>query len=60
MSAKKMGRPTDNPMPIRKGFRISEEDAKKLEYCVEHLEMSESEIIRKGIDMVYRSIKKES
>lgn len=50
--------PSDNPKSHRKSYRLSDEDMEKLHFCVEHTDMNETEIIRKGIDLVYREVKK--
>ena len=55
---KKMGRPTENPKTIVKRARRSEEDVKKLRVCCEALNLSESDVLRMGIDEVYQKIKK--
>ncbi len=55
---KKMGRPTDNPKTIVKRARMSEEDVEKLQICCKALGMSESDVLRMGIDEVYRKIKR--
>ena len=52
------GRPTEEPKNHRKGFRLSDEDIKKLKFCVEHTDMSEADVVRKGIDLVYSEVKK--
>lgn len=55
----KMGRPTDNPKDKRESFRLSSDDVRKLNYCIEHTGMTKTDIIRKGIDLVYQeTIKK--
>ena len=57
---KKMGRPytdTGNPKTIVKRARMSEEDVKKLKQCCIALGMSESDILRLGIDEIYKKIK---
>lgn len=51
------GRPTENPREERIGFRISEEESKMINYCMEHTGMSKSEILRFGIRKVYEEIK---
>lgn len=53
---KKMGRPTDNPKTIVKRARMSEEDIKKLKICSEKLKISESDVLRLGIERVYQEI----
>lgn len=55
---KKMGRPTNNPKTIVKRARMSEEDVEKLKYCCSILKLSESDVLRMGIDEVYKKIKK--
>ena len=55
---KKMGRPTENPKTIVKRARMSEEDVKKLRVCCEALNLSESDVLRMGIDEVYQKFKK--
>ena len=55
---KKMGRPTDAPKIIVKRARMSESDVEKLKECCKILKMSESDVLRKGIDEVYQKLKK--
>lgn len=52
------GRPTDDPKDSVFQIRISADDRKKLEYCVEKTGLSKAEIIRKGIREVYDGLKK--
>jgi len=52
------GRPTDEPKSNWTGFRLSDKDIEKLNFCVEQTGMSKAEIVRKGIDMVYQEINK--
>lgn len=52
------GRPTTDPKSNWTGFRLSDNDIEKLNYCVKETGMSKAEIVRKGIDMVYREITK--
>lgn len=52
------GRPTTDPKSNWTGFRLSDSDNEKLNYCAEKTGMSKAEIVRKGIDMVYREITK--
>ena len=51
------GRPTENPRETRLGFRVSEEESKMIQYCMEHSDMSKSDILRLGIQKVYKEIK---
>lgn len=55
---KKMGRPTESPKTIVKRARMSEEDVQKLKECCSALGLSESDVLRMGIDEVYQKIKK--
>lgn len=52
------GRPTTEPKNNWTGFRLSDNDIKKLDYCVKETGMNKAEIVRKGIDMVYQEITK--
>lgn len=56
---KKMGRPTDEPKTIVKRARMSEEDVKKLKECCNALNISESDVLRLGVDEVYQKVKKQ-
>lgn len=53
------GRP---PKEVKKsvsiGLRIKEETAYKLKWCAERLNLSRTEVIERGIDMVEAKIKK--
>jgi len=55
---KNIGRPTVEPKTIVKRARMSQSDVEKLKFCSEKLEVSESDILRMGIDEVYKKIKK--
>lgn len=52
-----MGRPTDSPKVIVKRARMSESDVEKLKECCRILEISESDILRKGINEIYQKLK---
>ena len=52
------GRPTNEPKNNRESFRLSDNDIEKQNYCVEKTGLSKVDIIRKGIDLVYRKINK--
>ncbi len=54
---KKMGRPTDNPKSYRESFRLSESDMEKVNFCMNKTGMSKTDVIRTGIDEVYRKLK---
>lgn len=55
---KKMGRPTDNPKNNNYRIRMTDEELEKLEICCERTGLSKADVIRKGIDLVYREIAK--
>lgn len=50
--------PSDNPKGNRKSYRLSDEDMEKLSFCVKKTGMTETDVIRKGIDVVYQMVKK--
>ncbi len=54
----KTGRPTDNPKKARLELRLSNDDISKLEYCYQKTGLSKAEILRKGLELVYQSLKK--
>ena len=59
MSAKKMGRPTDNPKDISLRIRINSTTDEKLNVCSEKLNVTKSEVIRQGVDRIYDDLEKE-
>lgn len=56
--AEKMGRPTDNPRNIQARIRLNKDESKMLEYCAKTLKTSKTDVIVKGIRMVYTNLKK--
>lgn len=52
----KMGRPTQSPKTHETRIRMSDEDVRMLNVCVEKTGMTKSEIIREGIREVYNKI----
>lgn len=54
---KKMGRPTDDPKTYIRSVRFSDADKEKLDYCIKKTGLTAPEIIRKGVDAIYRSLK---
>ena len=54
---KKMGRPTENPKNIQTRIRMTEEEAKKLEYCAKEKNMTKTDVIILGIEKVYTELK---
>ena len=57
MGTKKMGRPTDNPKDTSLKVYFDKETSEKLEDCVKALEVSKSEIVRRGIHKVHDDLK---
>ena len=58
MSGKKMGRPpAENPLSERIYLRVDKETKEVLDSCVEKLNITRSEIVRKGIYMVADDLK---
>ena len=59
MAQKKLGRPpSDDSMKDRIFIRVDNNTKDKLLECVDTLKTTRSDIVRKGIDMVYNSLKK--
>ena len=59
MSEKKMGRPpVENPLSERIYLRVDKETKEVLDECVEKLNTTRSEVVRKGIYLVQESLKK--
>ncbi len=52
------GRPTEDPKSKRFELRISERENEMLEFCIKETGMSRADIIRRGIELVYREITK--
>lgn len=50
------GRPTEEPKQHRESFRMSDEDIKKLNICCEKTGMSKADVVRKGIELVYKEV----
>ena len=48
------GRLTDDPKGIRLEVRLSDSGLKMLDHCVESLSLSKSEIVRRGIERMYK------
>ena len=58
MGTKKMGRPTDSPKDTTIKFRSDQETLQKLKECSEMLEISQSEVLRRGIQKIHDGLKK--
>lgn len=55
----KTGRPhKDITKSVNLGLRITQETADKLQECSDILKKSRTEVIEKGIDLVYEGLKK--
>lgn len=50
------GRPTTDPKSNWTGFRLSDNDIEKLNYCVKETGMSKAEIVRKSIEKFYNEL----
>lgn len=53
LGEKKMGRPTDNPKDISLKIRLDQDTADKLEQCVQAMNVSKAEILRRGVHKIY-------
>jgi hypothetical protein len=59
MAQKRMGRPpSENPLKDRIFVLVSDETKTKLDECKKSLNMTTSDIVRKGIDKVHDDLKK--
>ena len=54
----KLGRPTDAPKVLSTRIRLSAEDIIKLEVCATELQKSKAEVVRMGIDRIYKELKR--
>lgn len=55
---KKVGRPTDNPKTIKLQVRITQETMNDIDFCAQKLNVTRSDIIRKGIVLVKAQVDK--
>lgn len=51
-----MGRPTDSPKVTMFRVRLDEESEKKLNVLADKLQISKSDVVRIGIDLVYDTL----
>lgn len=59
MAQKKMGRPpSDNPMTDRIFIRVNKETKEMLDTCTKDLNVTRSDVVRTGIELVYKALKK--
>lgn len=52
------GRPTTDPKKHETRIRMSDSDIAKLEYCCEKTGLTKADVIRMGIEEVYKKLKK--
>lgn len=52
------GRPTTDPKKHDTRVKLSDSEWEKLKFCAEKSSMTKTDIIRKGIDLVYQQITK--
>lgn len=50
--------PSNNPKGHRKSYRLSDVDIQKLDICIKKTGLTATDIIRKGIDLVYQEVTK--
>lgn len=50
--------PSKDPKTHETRIRMSDGDIEKLNYCCRHTGMTKADVIRKGIDEVYKQVKK--
>ena len=50
------GRPTEDPKKGRVQLRMSDNDVEKLEFCCKKTGMSKADVIRRGIELVYKEV----
>ena len=53
-----MGRPTDNPKNISIKFKADETTAQKLKECSTKMQVSQAEVLRRGVHKMYEDIPK--
>lgn len=52
----KMGRPTEDPKKHETRIRMSDREVEMLEICCKKTGMTKADVIRKGIELVYREV----
>ena len=57
---KKMGRPTANPKTEQLTLRLTSDEADLLKYCADKLNLTRTQVIIKGAEMVRNSIEQEA
>lgn len=51
-----MGRPTESPKGNYTGIRLSDDEVKKIDFCMKRTGMTKTDVIRKGINLAYQEI----
>lgn len=51
-----MGRPTEDPKKHETRIRMSDREVEMLEICCKKTGMTKADVIRKGIELVYREV----
>lgn len=54
----KAGRPTKDPKDNYTGIRLSSDEIKKLDYCMQETGMNKTDVIREGIESLYSRIER--
>lgn len=52
----RMGRPTNDPKNNQYRIRLSDKEVEMLEFCCKKTQKSKSDIVRQGIEKVYKEI----
>lgn len=50
------GRPTKDPKTNQYRIRLSDKELEMLEYCCEKTKLSKSDLVRRGIEKIYKEI----
>lgn len=50
------GRPTNDPKSNQYRIRLSDKEVEMLEFCCEKTGLSKSDIVRRGIEKVYKEV----
>jgi len=54
----KMGRPTDNPKTLRMEIRLTPDESGLLKYCAEQLNLTRTQVVVKGVELVKQQIER--
>lgn len=52
----KVGRPTNDFKGKRESFRLSDNEVEKLNFCATKGNMTKTEVIRKGIEIIHKEL----